>query len=268
MRTHHAKSHGESISCIADPRDVPCPSCEREFVSQNAVKQHHFQSHGQSLTQVEVECIVCGTEGIVNQWYDKAYNWTCSDECANKARSEKLQGRKIEWVEKVSEGLKQYYDEHEGQFEGRTHSEETREKLREINEGREITWREKISKTMAEKSCTNPAQQIEVEETSHTVRSRWEKKIDILLFQSDFEYQYEPRVFELETYHYTPDFKVGDVIIEVKGYASSASIEKAKQFRQRYQEYQYVVVGAEMPADRRIEWKSREQLTDVLGAHR
>jgi len=49
MRTHHTKTHGEKIDCIAREKDSPCPSCEKEFVSENAVKVHHYQAHDESI---------------------------------------------------------------------------------------------------------------------------------------------------------------------------------------------------------------------------
>jgi hypothetical protein len=235
------------------------------FRGEPGVKTHHYYSHDESLSEVEVECI-CGEVGYVAEWYADSYNWTCSEECANLARSRSLEGRDIEWIDKVSEGLKEYYEEHDGPMKGVDRGEEFKERMREINEGREITWADKVSKTMAQKDSTNPAQQIDVEKTGNTVRSGWEKEIDIMLFESDFEYQYESEFFDLGKYRYTPDFFVGDVVIEVKGWADERSKETAELFMQKFgDDYTYVVIGDKMKAHKHIEWENRSQLISVLG---
>jgi len=243
------------------------------FVSENAVKQHHVQSHDESLTQIEVECIVCGTEGEVSQWYAKEYNWTCSDKCADKARSETLQGRDINWIDKVSDGLKQYYEEHDGPMKGQTHSEETREKLREINEGREVTWGDKISESVKEayergdyEDRSPPVPQtIEVEETGHEVRSGWEVEVDLILHELGIDYEYEPQSFSLPVGDYWPDFIVGDKVIEVKGWAREKCVTKAEQFCEEYNEYEYIVIqgnGPRMPSDKHISCSSIDEVSN------
>ena len=276
MRTHHAKTHGESIGCVADAReaDVPCPSCERMFVSANAVKQHHVQSHGESLTRVEAQCDVCGETEELNQWrLEMVENWTCSGECHSQLKSEQMTGREIEWADEVSESLKQYYEEHDGPMKRQTHSKETREKLRQINEGREITWGDKISESVkeayergdyADRSPPVP-QTIEVKETGHEVRSGWEVEVDLMLHELGIDYEYEPQSFSLPCGDYWPDFIVGDKVIEVKGWAREKCITKAKQFCEEYSEYEYIVIqgnGPRMPSDKHISCSSIEELTN------
>ena len=43
---------------------VDCPSCSREFESRKAMRVHHAQVHGESLTQRDdrYRCSVCGRE--------------------------------------------------------------------------------------------------------------------------------------------------------------------------------------------------------------
>ena len=43
---------------------IGCPSCSREFESKKAMRVHHAQVHGESLTQRDdrYRCSVCGRE--------------------------------------------------------------------------------------------------------------------------------------------------------------------------------------------------------------
>jgi len=103
-----------------------------------------------------------------------------------------------------------------------------------------------------------------VEETDRYVRSSWEKKVDLLFHNSGLEYQYEPKRFELGSRKYMPDFLVGKSVIEVKGYVDENAQEKAKQFMDIHSEYEYIVVGSEIPCDKHFEWENREEVVHYL----
>ena len=101
----------------------------------------------------------------------------------------------------------------------------------------------------------------EVEETGHTVRSNWEKKVDLLLHNSNMDYKYEPKTFELtDELTYTPDFIVDNIVIEVKGLPNDISKKRAKNFMQEQPEHHYLVIGNKIPCDSFIDWENREKL--------
>lgn len=82
----------------------------------------------------------------------------------------------------------------------------------------------------------------EVEETGHVVRSSAEKEVDLLLHRKGVSYEYEP-VFSFDDFSYRPDFQVGDVVIEVKGWpVTDRCIERAERFLHR-QDETYVVLA-------------------------
>lgn len=103
-----------------------------------------------------------------------------------------------------------------------------------------------------------------VEETGHKVRGSWEKEIDLMLHKSSFTYEYEPKAFKIKNKTYTPDFKVNDNIIEVKGRVFDTCELRAKNFISMYPEYTYIVIGSELPCDIHIEWNKRDTLIDIL----
>jgi len=113
---------------------------------------------------------------------------------------------------------------------------------------------------------------IEVDKTGHTVRSSWEVEIDLMLYNSEFDYGYEEVTFDLDDKTYTPDFIVGDMAIEVKGYARKRAIEKANTFREKYPEITYIIVGnrtatdktIRIPCDIHITWEKKRGLLRFL----
>jgi hypothetical protein len=103
-----------------------------------------------------------------------------------------------------------------------------------------------------------------VKKTDHIVDSRWEADIDQRLAKRVPEHQREPKQFEIDGGHYWPDFRVDDIIIEVKGIQREemldSAIHKAKSFRERNPELTYVVVGdkdsKEIPCDKWFNYPS------------
>ena len=103
-----------------------------------------------------------------------------------------------------------------------------------------------------------------VEKTGHIVDSRWEADIDKRLAKHVPEHQREPEAFEIDGGHYWPDFRVEEIIIEVKGIQREemldSAIHKAKSFRERNPELSYVVIGDkdsnEIPCDKWFNYQS------------
>jgi len=104
-----------------------------------------------------------------------------------------------------------------------------------------------------------------VEETDRMVRSSWEEEIDLMLYDSGFDYDYEPKRFDIGDRKYMPDFIVeSEVVVEVKGYVSESSLEKAESFMAEYPDYTYVVVGSEIPCDKYVPWEERNEFVDRI----
>ena len=138
-------------------------------------------------------------------------------------------------------------------------SEETRRKLSEAHTGKTL------SEEHARKLLRSGSKPVQVIPTRHTVRSSWEREIDLLLYDGGFNAKYEPETFEIGGGRkYTPDFKVGDTIVEIKGYNWKDADTRAELFMESHPEYRYIVVGTELPADVHIPWDERGRLTDVL----
>lgn len=166
----------------------------------------------------------------------------------------------------MSEGYK-------GDFSGERQRNEDLDPEDTPNYGREFDdeWVQKMKEADRPSGKDHPtygrspqANWIEVEETNHKVRSRWERDLDIILHESELEYEYEPETFELGDTTYTPDFTVGDTVIEVKGYANERSLDKAERFMNQYPEYQYVVLGDKMPCDIHYEWSDKDKVMEEL----
>lgn len=80
-------------------------------------------------------------------------------------------------------------------------------------------WSEEQLQRLAEAhkgQLTGGTDQIYVQESDTTVRSGWEAEIDVMLHESDINYEHEGATFDLGDYTYTPDFICeSNVVIEV-----------------------------------------------------
>ena len=103
-----------------------------------------------------------------------------------------------------------------------------------------------------------------VEKTGHIVDSKWEADIDQRLAKRVPEHQREPEQFQIDDGYYWPDFRVEDIIIEVKGIQHEtmldSAIHKSESFRERNSELTYVVIGdedsKEIPCDKWFKYPS------------
>lgn len=168
---------------------------------------------------------------------------------------------------------------------GRTHSDETKEKISLKNSGNEVSeaHREKIAAAAANRDTSYMQTEAysqalsdalkgreptyptpyEVDGISHYVRSSWEEEIAKLLSENDVPYVYEPE-FELSIGSYYPDFVVASSVLEVKGFSSERSVRKAEAFMSEFSDYTYVVVGDEIPCDVHVPWESNSDVLEVL----
>ncbi|MDY6761606.1 MAG: NUMOD3 domain-containing DNA-binding protein [Candidatus Nanohaloarchaea archaeon] len=268
---------------------TPCPRCGKTgFSSEDYMKRHHALVHGESLRE-EYECSaegcdnvshnprfcsqeclgrarrkyekkVCKREGCDGEAYKHDY---CSRDCANQ-ESWKNRDNPAKRPE-VRQKLSAQRQGSRNPFHGEEHTEEALEKMAEASSGQNNPWHGMTGEDHPAYGNVSGLKLQTVEETGHTVRSNWEKEIDLLLHKSGFDYAYESRTLELSAeLTYTPDFFVGDTVIEVKGWPDELSKKRAKKFLQEFPEYTYIVVGNEIPCDIFIAWDERETLVDVL----
>jgi DNA-directed RNA polymerase specialized sigma24 family protein len=101
----------------------------------------------------------------------------------------------------------------------------------------------------------------------HVVRSTWELDLANALVDVGVDYSYESLKIEYgKDRIYIPDFVTNKFVIEVKGrlFEDGSEVEKAEAALDALEERQYVVVGAELPADIHIEWEDRAKVIEVL----
>lgn len=68
-----------------------CPSCDRSFSTESGMKTHHARSHGESLAVNEYECANCGETVEKADWQiERAARVFCDVECAGEYRSERV----------------------------------------------------------------------------------------------------------------------------------------------------------------------------------
>lgn len=73
------------------------------------------------------------------------------------------------------------------------------------------------------------------EDLGHYVRSNWEANFARILRLQGKSYEYEPKSFQLaEGKTYTPDFLVGGVFYEIKGYWTEAAKHKLESFKKQF----------------------------------
>lgn len=269
IKQHHAKAHGFSIKLPfrckdcgliksgddSDPKycsecnwyeegsEYKCPwdGCDRVFDTSNGRSVHHHQEHGESIAGYEYTCEHCGDEfesPIAPESDDAPKYCPPGDQSGESCESKDRTGvpreftgewNKEEWKKKISEGM-----------------------VKAVAEGRAG-------------SPLYPKQEI-VEETDHEIDSQWEKEIDLILYESHFDFAYNSEdgfpTFDLGDSFYIPDFIVGDCVIEVKsswtyGKRPEATEKRAKHLTE-HDYWTYIVVGdvPELPCDAYVEYEA------------
>lgn len=260
-----------------------CPTCGKVLDTQAGLHRHHAHVHGESIARITRVCRECGDEKemYVSELEQLEHDDLCVDcsrrreiphtDQARQKISQSHMGKTISEEHKRAfhEGWWDWWENETDQEkwiselpEGGPPSQEARQKISETLMGHEVS--EETRQKIRENTPPGSFITIEVEETGNTVRSTWEKEIDILLHESDVQYAYEGALFRLNTRHYTPDFISGDTAIEVRGYASDDAIRRATEFLIMEPEWRYIVVGDELPCDVHIPWEDRETLVDYL----
>jgi len=163
------------------------------------------------------------------------------------------------WNREVTEKEKRKKSEklkgHEPFFDGE-HTEEHKRKISESLKGHEPYF-----------GGSPPTEEF-VEELGHAVTGSWEKWVAFALQALDVEYEREPSFTVHDGRAYHPDFAVGDLVIEVKGWpCGEFSKERAESFLDEHGDnYTYVAVGSELPCDEHVAWENRDELLEVVGS--
>jgi hypothetical protein len=96
------------------------------------------------------------------------------------------------------------------------------------------------------------------EDLEHHCRSTWEANYCRILKFLGIEYEYEPRTFDLTIGSYTPDIKIGNKFIEIKGYPRVGYIPIIAKFRKLYPNIQFILI-------QKSQYKSLErQYSDLI----
>lgn len=66
-----------------------CPVCGDNFETERGMHVHHTQVHGESLSETEIECVICGE---MFRTYEPDRRTTCSQECNSKHISKRQSG--------------------------------------------------------------------------------------------------------------------------------------------------------------------------------
>jgi hypothetical protein len=78
----------------------------------------------------------------------------------------------------------------------------------------------------------------ECKELNHQVRSNWERNFCLKLVKSNIQYMYEPETFKYfidnKKVSYTPDLKIRDLFIEIKGYLKEDNARKILEFSKHH----------------------------------
>jgi len=240
--------------------EYDCPSCDNSYPTKQGVSKHHKDEHGKSISGTTYTCQYCGEENWTpRSEYDDKLPKYCDDDCFGKSiEGQENPNKDPERQQKIRERMEEVHEKGMGDYGDRD-----REWMMEnvINE-RDNEYLYEQDHIINDSLISEP---VYVEETDRKVRSTWEKEVDLMLYHSEFEYEYEPQMFDIGNRKYMPDFIVeGSVVIEVKGYVSDDAPNKAEMFMEEHPEYTYFVVGSDIPNDERLSWNEREQLTEIL----
>src|SRR3990167_10761688 len=118
----------------------------------------------------------------------------------------------------------------------RSVSTETRQRMSAASKGHPVSLAQRQSISRALKGhVVNPGSGIGVSgirlDLGFYCRSRWEANVARILHRLGIPFEYEPIHIRTSVGTYTPDFRVGNKLIEVKGYMTSVSLAKITEAR-------------------------------------
>lgn len=259
-----------------------CPKrgCRYEG-TEHGVKVHYGKSedHSGTLSDKYYKCSLCGSECYNDGVREAKF---CSNECRHASKYDSLSDywyRKVDVCERC-EVVFEHPPSTKRKFCSRECSDRGRDdpgKERVVVECDGCGCNIKLTPSRVERSnnhyCSIECRgagyydgMVEVSELGLRVRSNWEKEFVLGLEKRNIPFQYE-RTFNLESRVYSPDFLVGDVVIEIKGWGRENDVERANDFMQEYPQYNYVVVqgsGNKLPADKWYSWSEKKEVYSYL----
>lgn len=270
--------------------DIECPECGKDnFTDKSYMRRHHKLVHGETLREKSVcssencnnktfnekfcseECMgdfrrkyeynECNRKGCSKETYKFGY---CSRECANNETWKERDNPAKR--DEVKEKLSRMRKGSKNPFYGQKHTDEALKKISESTSGENHHLYGVTGEDHPSYGVASGLKLQKVEETGHRVRSNWEKKIDLLLYRAEIDYEYEPDTFNLPNGDtYTPDFIVNNsIIIEVKGWPDERSVKRAELFMEEYPEFLYLVVGNELPCDIFLDWENYKNIVERI----
>lgn len=230
---------------------VECKNCGAEFDSEQGAAIHWGAKHtgpNPYSQRVTMECERCGDEFRTYQPENRRQCSDCFQEHGHTA-SYKERMRRATEGNHATNGM-----------QGKTHDESSKQKTSQALEGREFTEEHKRNIAESRKELAGQA----IEKYGLTFKSSWEVDVADVLEEHGYDWEYEPETFQLGALNYTPDFRVDDTVIEVKGHTWRDTMEeKARRFMQQT-DLKFVAVGAELPCDVHVAYNARDMLTEVI----
>jgi hypothetical protein len=173
--------------------------------------------------------------------------------------------RTKEHCENISKSLKKYYEDHDGNFLGKSHPKSFSEKIILSNSTRLISeeTKRKISNSLKGKLIgknhpnfgKSPRfyKSFYFDGIPHILRSGLERDFFLFLIRKGILYKYEPKRFQIKlsntVRNYWPDAQLigTNIFIECKGWCDPYSVLKMSEFRKQYPENKLFVVIAKQP---------------------
>lgn len=232
-----------------------CNICNKEFLDKTKLKQ-------------QIECKSCSLKkGVKTRKINGSYE---RSEEQNKKLSATLKRqydndeRKLskEVLEKLSKGLKERWASGEMKNKSQetclkkygvdhwTKTSQARIKLSNARKG--FKFSKEVRNNMS-KSAAKRIKKYKIysfgnggfrEDIDLYVRSNWEANFARILEYNKIIFQYEPDTFEISGgITYTPDFKVGNIYFEIKGYMDSRSEEKISAFKKSHPDITLAIIS-------------------------
>jgi len=211
--------------------------------------------------RIPMICKGCGNVFYIRSSLSKGYRKRkyCSVECVKKKTpwNKGLTKENDERVKRNAENTSLYFRTHSlEEIYGKEKANEIRERLRNFallnternlrnNPMKRIEVRNKVSLKLKGRFSGNKNNMYGritypkaryIEELGHSVRSEWEKIIALRLKEADIPYKWEGITLKCNGGNntYTPDFVVGNILIEVKGPLFDKQRKKMKEIIQNY----------------------------------
>jgi len=255
MKTHAGRVHPnkKDVWSPSFEEKVDCPFCSRKFKNQKGVKIHAGRKHPDKKEEWSDRenriCEVCGDEFIE---FPSVLRKCCSEECANIARSESVSGKsspRYNSKEIECQNCGDVFSRWVSQIEKYNDHFCSKDCHNEWRTGNEAAYKPKPGFKTSDK-------------IEHSVRSGWELGVAEMFVEHGIDYEYEPKMFNVNGEGYVPDFILNDIVIEVKGRVTDGGTKVEKFVQQT--DKKVIVIGANLDVDDRYSYNDKEKVLEVL----